>query len=123
MPEKVPLREWFFVWSGGYLGWAIFAFLAGAILGCAVGVFLGGLASEQSAYSKQYREERQDIEPLLERDAAFREIRCSQRSNGGVSLSGSVPTQADWDRLRELPVRAFGERRAEKLMSGLRVPT
>lgn len=87
----------------------------------AVSFGLGRGLTELEAYSKQYQEERALIEPFLASDPAFKEIKCSQRSNGGVSLMGTVPKQADWDRLHEQIIRFVGERRASEIMYGVQV--
>jgi hypothetical protein len=81
-----------------------------------VGFAFGRLSAEGGAYNKQYHEERVLIEPLLATDPAFSKVQCSARSNGGVALVGTVPTQADRDRLREWIVRFVGEKRADEIV-------
>lgn len=114
MSERPSAFRSIFAWTGGYIGCATYL---GILLGGAVGFGIGLTAAHFQAYKKQYDEERAMIEPFLASDPAFKDLRCSQRSNGGVSLSGMVRKHADLDRLREQIIRFVGERRALEIMS------
>lgn len=76
------------------------------------GMALGLLLGEQGAYHRRSLEERAAVAPLLAGDPAFAGVELHDRSDGGVWLSGEVPTAEDLDRLRAGVARAVGERRA-----------
>lgn len=118
MSENPSLFARIFAWAGGYIGCAA---ILGTALGFAAGVACGLGLGDLNHHFSQYQAERALIDPILGSDPAFRELRCSQRSNGGINLSGVVPTEADHDRLRERIARAVGEKRAEEIMRGVQV--
>lgn len=100
--------------------------LAGAVgcfglcmFGCGFG--FGVVYSELSTYARQYGKERELIDPTLASDPAFANLQCNQRSNGGVSLSGTVPTWDDRDRLRERLTRLVGEGRGSEIVRTVHV--
>jgi hypothetical protein len=101
------------LWGFGIL--LSFGFCFG--LGFAMGLGIG----EQRKYTEQYHRERELVAPILASDPAFTEIAISQRSNGGIWLSGVVPTPQDISRLRESLIRAVGALRTEQLLSGIRL--
>jgi hypothetical protein len=84
----------------------------GAFLGIAfggiVGVLIGAVAADRSTYHKRYLEERSAFAPLIESDLAFKAVTISERSDGGIWVSGSVPTDAEKKRLYELLTRSIG---------------
>ena len=111
MSEKPPPPPRLFAW----------AIILSTLLALVIGFGFGVLYTELRGYHQQYLDEREQIEPILASDPAFREVWCSRRSDGGVYLFGSVPTKADRDRLRERIVRVVGEKRADDIMYALRV--
>jgi hypothetical protein len=118
MSENPSLFARLFTWAGGYVGCGA---ILGTALGFAAGMACGLLLGDLNSYFRQYQVERELIDPILASDPAFRELQCSQRSNGGINLRGAVPTEADRDRLRERIVRAVGEKRADEIMYGVQV--
>jgi hypothetical protein len=102
--------------NAGYAG----AFL-GAIFGCLVGLLVGGLMGTGHAYHGRYLEERYAVEPVIEGDPAFKAVEIGERSAGGISLTGSVPTDAAKERLQELVTKSIGAIRASNSMTGVRV--
>jgi hypothetical protein len=80
------------------------------------GLFFGIMRGERFGYNRQYQQERELIEPILAKDPAFAAVEIHIRSNGGIFLSGEVPTTEDSARLRELVVRAVGEPRAKEIL-------
>lgn len=107
-----------FVWADGYVGCTA---VLSAVLGLIIGFGFGILYTEQRGYQQRYLEEREQIEPILASDPAFKKVWCSRRSNGGVALDGTVPTQVDHDRLRERIVRAVGENRTKEIVLSVMV--
>lgn len=105
-----------------YVGITIGICFVGAV-GFSLGVITTELRTESRAYNKQYHEERTLIEPLLASDPVFKEIKCHQRSNGGVYLTGGVRKQEDLDRLHKQIIRFVGERRASEIMLAVDVFT
>jgi hypothetical protein len=101
------------------------SFLAGALLGVIVagtlGVILGAVAGERGRYHARYREEREAVVPAIEKDPAFKAVEIEEKSDGGIELSGSVPTPADRKRLEEIVMRAIGETRANYATRGVDV--
>jgi len=91
------------------------AFVAGALVGGCVLNVLTKIAVVQLSRERQYEDERDAITPALAKDPVFKEVHVTQESEGGVWISGSVPTTADKIRLKELIIRALGERRAERV--------
>ncbi len=73
------------------------------------------------AYKLRYDEEREAVEPILRSNPVFAGVEIQRRSNGGIWLSGEVPTTADRDQLREALTRAIGERRAREAVYGVNV--
>jgi hypothetical protein len=83
------------------------AFL-GIVFGGIAGLLIGGVAADRNLYHKRYLEERGAFAPLIESDPAFKAVTISERSDGGIWVSGSVPTDADKKRLHELLTRSIG---------------
>jgi hypothetical protein len=122
MSQKPPFATRVFEWAGGYIGCAaILGTFLGIAAGGAVGFGFGRLYSYGEAMKQKYREEREALEPIVANDPAFAEVNLYQRSSGGYDLIGVVPKQADRDRQRERVVRAFGEKRADEIVSSVMV--
>ncbi len=85
------------------------------------GLIVGLVSGNRNAYHLRYLEERGVIAPIVAADPAFKRVEVEERSDGGVSLVGEVPTQADLDRLRGHVVRAVGEPRAQDVIRGVAV--
>jgi hypothetical protein len=83
---------------------------AGLIFGC--GLLVGGIICEGRAYTARFLEEQEAVAPILAADPAFAHVTLIARSSGGIDLGGTVPTQADLDRLRSQVARALGEPRS-----------
>jgi hypothetical protein len=85
-------------------------------------LLIGAVAAERNLYHKRYLEERIACAPAIESDPAFKAVTISERSDGGIWLSGSVPTDADKKRLQELLTRSIGASRASATIEGVIVP-
>jgi len=93
----------------------------GLVCGGTVGFFSGGIWGQMDLYRRQYDEEKSVVEPILAGDAAYRELEIEQKSDGGIWLSGSVPTQEDYDRLAAALQIELGRGRTEEIMRGVDV--
>jgi hypothetical protein len=82
-------------------------------------LLIGGVAAERNLYHNRYPEERSTCAPAIESDPAFKTVEISERSDGGIWLSGSVPTDADKKRLQELLTRSIGASRASATIEGV----
>ena len=91
------------------VGWLLSCTLC---FGC--GLAYGLLRGTGEAYGRRYDEERDRVVPVLSADPAFARVALGPRSDGGISLSGEVPSQADLDRLRAQVARQVGEPRARE---------
>ena len=110
--------------EGALLRRGLRTFAAIAILAvCTAAALLAGfLAGERQAYQRRYREERQEIAPLLTEDPAFANVRLEEYSGGGAYLTGEVPTPADLERLRKAVARAVGDGRSRRITAGVHAP-
>jgi hypothetical protein len=97
-------------------------FIAGVFVGGCISFFLAYLVTNSYSYDK-YKAERDAIAPVIANDPAFKHIEITedQEPRGGAHISGYVPTAADKKRLKELVIRALGERHSEYLMKPVRV--
>ena len=84
----------------------------GVVVGGAIGFALGGIQGERGRYNARYLEERAAVSPAIEKDPAFKAVKIEEKSDGGIWLSGEVPTTADKKRLEQIVARANGENRA-----------
>lgn len=84
--------------------------LALVMMVCAIG-FAVVLMAEGRAYYRQYLKERDLIAPIIATDASFSHVKIHQRSDGGVSLSGEVSSNADFQSLKEQLIKELGDRR------------
>jgi hypothetical protein len=105
-------------------GCAITAAVVGALFtGClilAVGIWFGAWAMATSIWHERYIQERNALDaivPPIAKDPAFKDVHITEESSGGAWISGYVPTTADKKRLRELVIRALGERHGENQMT------
>jgi hypothetical protein len=98
----------------GYSG-AMAACIIGAVLGGCVSSILTRIGVEHMYGHKLYEDERNTVAPTIAKDPAFKGVDIGEDSEGGVWIVGYVPTTADKNRLKELVVRALGERRAERV--------
>jgi hypothetical protein len=80
----------------------------GIVFGGVAGLLIGGVAADRNLYHKRYLEERSAFAPLIESDSAFKAVAINERSDGGIWVSGSVPTDADKKRRQELLTRSIG---------------
>jgi hypothetical protein len=93
-------------------GATIGAFIAGALLGGMVCFIVGGIIGQKQLQHARYTEERQAVEPALQKDPAFKAVEINEYTGGGIYLTGRVVTEADKKRLEEALTRAIGETRA-----------
>ena len=100
---------------------ATLALLIGLAAGGAVGWFAGRFSAVIKAADEQYDRDTALAWPVISRDPAFRELGALHYPVGGFCLAGSVPTQADYDRLRAEMVRLFGEPRVGHILNDVRV--
>jgi hypothetical protein len=106
-------------------GWAVIvAALLGALCGgficLAVGIYSGAWAIDTALRHARYVEERDALDaivPPIAKDPAFKDVHITEESSGIVWISGYVPTTADKKRLKDLVIRALGERHGESLMT------
>jgi hypothetical protein len=93
-------------------------FIAGALVGGCVSGFLTVVAIQGSSHDRRYEYERDAVAPVIAKDPAFKDVHVSEDSDptGGAYISGYVPTTADKKRLKDLVIRALGERHGEYLM-------
>ena len=87
----------------------------------ACGIGFGLLRGQGEAYGRQYKEERDLIDPVLASDPAFARVTIHPLSSGGLSLGGTVKSVADLDRLRAAVVRQVGEPRAKWMVDGVEI--
>jgi hypothetical protein len=92
-----------------------FFLVAGALIGMIIGTLLG----QGSLYYRRYLEEQEILSPILASDPAFSGVEINERSDGGVYLTGDLPTPPDLARLRERIIRAVGETRSKDVMRGV----
>jgi hypothetical protein len=96
-------------------GATIRVFLVGALLGAVVGGTVCGVLTRLGAdslhYHIRYLKERRAVEPVLQKDPAFKAVEIDEYSAGGILLSGSVPSDSDKKRLEDAVARAIGEYR------------
>src|ERR1700733_2798450 len=92
------------------------AFLAGALVGGAVCFIVGGIISQMWLQHGRYWEERNAVEPALQKDPAFKAVEIREYTGGGIWLSGHVQTDADKERLRQILRRAIGETRGDDVI-------
>lgn len=111
--EKQSTFRRIFAWAGGYIGCAA---ILSTVLGGAIGFGFGLLYAEGQAKMQKYLDEREAVEPIIASDPAFRELKTLARSIGGIELIGTVPQQADHERLRNRLVQLFGEKRAAEII-------
>jgi hypothetical protein len=83
---------------------------------------LGAIVAERGTYHRRYLEEKKLIAPVLAQDPAFVGIELRERSNGGVSITGRVPTREDKERLHAALLKAVGEVRAKEILYGISTP-
>jgi len=99
--------------------------LCGMLIGSAVGLYAGCEYGQFRAlhndYERRYEEERQLVAPILAADAAFLRIVTVNFPVAGICLAGYVPSQKDYDRLREKIIRLFGESRVGHIMGDVLV--
>ncbi len=95
-------------------------FIAGVLVGGCVSILL--IATNGSSYDN-YVAERDAVAPVIANDPAFKDVHITEDSEppGGAYISGWVPTTADKKRLKELVIRALGERHGEYLMRPVRI--
>ena len=65
-------------------------------------------------HRRRYLEEREALAPILAGDPAFAGVEVHEKSDGGVFLTGAVPTPEDRERLRASVARALGEKRSKE---------
>jgi hypothetical protein len=99
----------------GCFGYGV-VFILGAIVGGCLSNGVTRIALNQLSRVKQYEDERDAVAPVLARDPAFKDVHIGELSVGGIWMTGSVPTTADKNRLKELVMRALGEPRATELV-------
>jgi hypothetical protein len=102
-------------------GATIGAFTAGALLGGMVCLIVGGIIGQTQLQHDRYTEERQSVEPALQKDSAFKAIEIHEYTGGGIYLIGRVVTEADKKRLEGALTRAIGETRAHLAALGVSV--
>jgi hypothetical protein len=110
-------------------GWGlILAALLGALFGgficLLVGLWFGAWAIDTTLRHSRYVEERDALDaivPPIAKDPAFKDVHITEESSGMAWISGYVPTTADKKRLKDLIIRALGERHGEYLMKPVRV--
>jgi hypothetical protein len=85
-------------------------------------LLLGAVSGSRGAYHRRFLEEREALAPALASDPAFERLEIHERSNGGVFLVGELKSAADFERLRDIAIRAVGESRAKSIVRGIDVP-
>jgi hypothetical protein len=100
---------------------ATLAILVGLAIGGSVGWFAGRFVTVLKVADEQYDRDTALAWPVLSGDPAFRHLGPLNYPVGGFCLAGSVPTEADYDRLRAEMIRLFGEPRVDHILNDVRV--
>jgi hypothetical protein len=101
-------------------GW-IFGTLIGLGAGFYIGWEAGHFVTVQRLHNQQYERDAALVYPLLSGDPAFHRLGPLNYPVGGFCLVGTVPTQADHDRLRAELVRLLGEPRMAHVLNDVTV--
>lgn len=92
-----------------------FAIFGGTVF-LAIAAVIGIVAKERWTYHQRYLYESRIVAPILQQDPSFANLEISEVSNGGINLSGTVPTAVDKQRLGDLISKNLGEHRREDLL-------
>lgn len=87
-----------------------------------VAFIIGAIAGNTQIYNNFANHQQARIESYLREDpAAFGDLIVEHASNGWAYLSGTVPTQEDYDRLSQRLHQMFGDELAEAMLRNVRV--
>lgn len=92
------------------------AVVVGTVAGFCAGWQFGQYYAAHREFERRYEEERQRVAPVLAADPAFRRLITVNFPVAGICLAGPVESQEDYDRLRAVMVRLFGEPRVGHVM-------